>query len=234
MLSYSYTYNKDMTEKYIPLLSIIIIACIFFYLIGGHKNQWIQKITEGMTNQFSSDTDVRCPNVLIQKGAKYFLYNSTIAQVPGVNPIEFNDLEEYTEFLEWQRRVGIRCPVLFLQHTYDAQGKRVYKIRPSVSDPQGGLNPVPPPTPQQQQQISSLLVDATHDDGEYNSGGIPGYDQSSQYVGETTPLDVMDSVDSGLLYSDNPMSDNWAGAKYTQALVDAGQYKDNEVSIQIP
>ena len=29
---------------------------------------------------------------------------------------EFNNLEEYTEFLEWQRGAGIRCPVLYVQN----------------------------------------------------------------------------------------------------------------------
>ena len=37
-----------------------------------------------------------------------------------------------------------------------------------------------------------------------------------------------------MLYSDNAMDPNWGGAKYTDALVSAGYYKDNEVSIYTP
>ena len=36
-----------------------------------------------------------------------------------------------------------------------------------------------------------------------------------------------------LFYSDNAMDPNWGGADYTQALVDTGYYKDNEVNIKI-
>ena len=42
----------------------------------------------------------RCPNMLIERDSKYFLYNSKMAVVPGVNPIQFNNLEEYAQFLE--------------------------------------------------------------------------------------------------------------------------------------
>ena len=63
----------------------------------------------------SGITGPRCPNLLIQKGCKIYLHNTKIAEVPGVNPIEFNNLEEYTQFIDWQRSQGIRCPVLYLQ-----------------------------------------------------------------------------------------------------------------------
>jgi hypothetical protein len=83
----------------------------------------------------------QCPNILIQMGSKYYLLNSNMDQIPGVNPLEFRTLEEYNEFLKWQKTVGIKCPVLYVQKTYDAQGNRVYKMRPSVNDPKGGLPP---------------------------------------------------------------------------------------------
>jgi hypothetical protein len=80
-----------------------------------------------------------CPNTLIQFGNEFYLYNSSVAKVPGVNPLRFGSLEEYTEFLEWQRSQGIRCPVLFLQKTLDAQGNTSFVSRPSPIDLQGGL-----------------------------------------------------------------------------------------------
>ena len=127
---------------YYSILKIIFIAFTFlaglyFYIYYSGNS----KLLEGLTTM---NGELRCPNLLIQKGAKYYLYNSNLAQVPGVNPIEFNDLEEYTEFLEWQRGAGIRCPVLYVQNTYDAQGNRVYKVRPSVTELEGGLPPTTP------------------------------------------------------------------------------------------
>ena len=77
------------------------------------------------------------------------------------------------------------------------------------------------------------LVDATRADQPYNYNGYPAFDQTSYYVGATTPLDIMDQSKENLLFSDNPMDPNWGGTKYTQALVDAGYYKGNEVSIRV-
>jgi len=208
------------------------------------------KYAEGFTNK---NYQTRCPNLLIQKGSKFYLYNSKLAQVPGVNPIEFDNLEDYTEFLDWQRSQGIRCPVLYLQSSYDAQGNRVYKARPSVSEPQAGL----PPSAAAPMGIASssgntimesslgdpnalaypnptLLVDATRNDPPYNENSFPAYDQTDYYVGTTTPLDMMDVQQEQAVVSPNPMDPNWGGAAYTQSLVDKGYYKGDEVKIYIP
>lgn len=148
--------------------------------------------------------------MLIQKDSKFYLYNSNLAKVPGVNPVEFDNLEDYTEFLEWQKSQGVHCPVLFLQQTYDAQGEAVYKARPSVSEQQGGLNP-------------TKLIDASRNDPPYNQGSVAGFDQSSFYVGAKTPLDEMNNSKGQV--SADPMNPNWGGPEYTQSLVDAGAYK---------
>ena len=189
----------------------IFLGGLYFYICYA-KNP---NMLEGLT---TIDGELRCPNLLIQKGPKFYLYNSNIASVPGVNPIEFNNLEEYTEFLEWQRGAGIRCPVLYVQNTYDAQGERVYKVRPSVTELEGGLPPTTPvPLPLK-----------------FNESIDPTFDQSNYYVGSISPLDQIKNSNYNMLYSDNPMDPNWGGQKYTQALVDADYYKGNEVSINVP
>lgn len=208
----------------IAFMLVLFLGGLYFYIYyTSHP-----KLLEGLT---TNNGELRCPNLLIQKGTTYFLYNSNVAQVPGVNPIEFNTLEEYTEFLEWQRGAGIRCPVLYVQNTYDAQGERVYKVRPSVTELEGGL---PPTTPVPLPLKFTPLVDATRGDAPYNQGGYPAFDQSSYYVGSITPLDQIKNSDYNMLYSDNPMDPNWGGPEYTQALTDAGYYKANEVSINVP
>ena len=207
------------------LIILVFLGSLYFYLNYDTSKLYVQ---EGLT---SMNGENRCPNVLIQKGPKYYLYKSSVAQVPGVNPIEFNNLEEYTEFLDWQRGAGIRCPVLYVQNTYDIQGNRVYKVRPSATEPQGGL---PPTTPVPLPLKFTKLVDAGQADGAYNKNGYPAFDQSSYYVGALTPLDQMKNSEANMLYSDDPMDPNWGGTKYTQALVDSGYYKGNEVSLYIP
>ena len=227
------------------LLLLIFLLGLYFYAKNSCE---CGKSVEGFTNLKGQ----RCPDLLIQKGSKFYLYNSKVAQVPGVNPIEFDNLEDYSEFLDWQRSQNIRCPVLYLQETYDAQGNRVYKSRPSVSEPQAGLPPsnqppigiasqVPPfmesalePVGEPAYPNPTLLVDATRNDPPYNQGSYPAYDQTSYYIGTTTPLDVMDMQQEAAKVSPNPMDPNWGGAEYTQSLVDKGYYKENEVNIYIP
>lgn len=227
------------------LLTILVFLIgLYFYARCADP-----KYAEGYTNQ---NAKPRCPNLLIQKDSKFYLYNSKLAQVPGVNPIEFDNLEEYTEFLDWQRSQGIRCPVLYLQSTYDAQGNAVYKVRPSVSEPQFGLPPSAAAPMGIASQVSpimesslgdpnalaypnpTLLVDATRNDPPYNKGSYPAYDESSYYIGTTTPLDMMDVSQEQAQVSPNAMDPNWGGAEYTQSLLDKGYYKENEVNIAIP
>lgn len=208
-------------NAFIKITSAFIIFGLGIYFISNYRSP---KLLEGLMD---NDNTARCPNLLVQKGTNYFLYNTNLAEVPGVNPIQFNNLEEYVEFLDWQKSQGIICPVLYLQNTYDAQGNRVYKVRPSVTEPQGGL---PPTTPV---QLPTKLVDATRDDPPYNQNSYPSYDQTSYYVGTSTPLDAMNNTSGYSYASDNPMDPNWGGADYTQALVDTGYYKSNEVSINV-
>jgi hypothetical protein len=231
---------------FIFLLILVFLIGLYFYAKNGDTGS----DDEGFTNNLS--TGPRCPNLLIQKGARFYLYNSKLAQVPGVNPVEFDNLEDYTEFLDWQRSQNIRCPVLFLQETYDAQGNRVYKTRPSVSEPQAGLPPstaspigiasqVTPMTEPALEPVGedaypnpTLLVDATRNDPPYNQGSYPAHDQTSYYIGTTTPLDKMDMAAEKAKVSPDPMNPNWGGAEYTQDLVDKGYYKQDEVEIYIP
>jgi len=208
---------------------IAFFAGLYYYIVsyskmiekfGGHEGE----SASTTTSSDSTSGKIKCPNVLVQKGAQFYLYNTKVAKVPGVNPIKFENLEDYIEFMEWQRSQGIRCPVLYLQHTYNAQGMSSYKIRPSVTELQGGLPPAP---------VSNYsgLTDATRNDPPYNMNSYPAYDASSQYVGANTPLDAMNS---NLLFNySNPMSDEWKGQQYTKKLVDSGYFDDNQVRIAV-
>ena len=190
------------------LFKILFFIAIFLGGMYFYTQYTGSKQIEGLTTM---DGELRCPNLLIQKGSKYFLYNSNIAKVPGVNPIEFNNLEEYVEFLEWQRGAGIRCPVLYLQNTYDAQGERVYKIRPSVTELQGGLPPTVP-----------------------TSTSTPTTTTTTEPPTSVSPNNQVNTDTQNLLFSPNAMDDNWGGAQYTESLVDAGYYAGNVVEMSLP
>jgi len=218
---------------------IVFLIGLYFYIKAGDPQYF-----EGLTNNTSSSP--RCPDLLIQKGSRFYLYNSKVAKVPGVNPIEFENLEDYTEFLDWQRSQNIRCPVLYLQETYDAQGNKVYKSRPNIHELQAGLPPstaVPIGFASQVDPLmetalepigdaaypnTTLLVDAGRNNPPYNKNSYPAYDETEYYVGKTTPLDTLDIHHKALKISPNPMEQNWGGAEYTQKLVEDGYYNNNK------
>ena len=73
-------------------IAVGILAAIMF-VFRTNKKEGFRKV----------DSKKSCPDLLVQKGTKIYLYNTNRAEVPGVNPITFNNLEEYTEFLDWQK-----------------------------------------------------------------------------------------------------------------------------------
>lgn len=141
-------------------MKLFILFCVFVlgaYVTSTHStaSSASVRILDGFENgnngggtsmNSEDEQEPRCPNLLIQKGTVLFLYNTKLAPVPGVNPIRFDNLEEYVEFTEWLRGQGIKCPILFLQHSINAQGESIYNIRPSPTNLQGGLSPNIAPT----------------------------------------------------------------------------------------
>ena len=220
-----------MNKLNCKLTVIGIVFLLGFYYIYRTNDIEAFNMTGG-----KSKITKNCPDVLIQKGSAFFLYNSKRANVPGVNPIRFENLEEYTEFTEWQRSQGILCPILYLQHAYNAQGDAVYKAHPSPTNMQSGLpdyyvmpefamnnNIMPPPA----NVPVNGYVAMSEEIAPVNS--YTGYDPHNQDIGVETPLDKMYN-DSTNPVSANPMDDNWGGVQYTEKLVESGYYAGNEVS----
>ena len=199
------------------LIIVLFVVSLLFYIYYGNGS-----LKEGFSGNSS-----RCPNVLIQKGKDFFLFNTKQARIPGVNPLQFSSLEDYKEFLDWQRSQGIRCPVLYLQQGYNAQGDEIFQQRPDPLEPQGGLGATPEAP--LEEEITTLLYDASRGDAPYNQGGYPAFDPHNQYIGEHTPLDAMNNQSEKLPYSGDPMDSNWGGPAYTQELINRGYYKGNEV-----
>ena len=174
-------------------LALIGFFLIFVFLLNFDSRSCI----EGFNGQGA------CPDVLVQKDAKIYLFNSRKAEIPGINPIEFRNLEEYTEFLEWQKSQGIECPVLFLQKTYDPQGNGTYRIRPSPFDSHAGIPPINMNEPVQK------LLDATRDDPPFNKCSHPGFDPKNQRVGLNTELDRLHEIGRKNDRNLNAMDPNW-------------------------
>jgi len=192
----------------IYLIFVIVFIILGIYFMVNFNNDIETNILEGYINP--TNKGFKCPDILFQKGKRFFLYNSKLAKVPGVNPIEFQNLEDYTEFIDWQRSQGIRCPVLFLQFSYNAQGDPTYQMRPSPTNLQGGL----PSNP------ASYL---------YNNTPInmPDIITSSD---EVLSSSLEEERDSSLLYSPNAMDNNWGGIEYTENLIKEGAFDGDIVT----
>lgn len=82
---------------------------------------------EEITTNESNDL---CPTLLIKRGNKYMLFNKNIPEEVGENPLFFDSLDQYRNYVETQRKLyNQTCPVLFLQEEINAQSDNVYKLR---------------------------------------------------------------------------------------------------------
>ena len=81
-------------------------------------------------NELDNDNANLCPTLLIKRGNKIMLFNKNIPEAQGENPIFFNNLSEYKEYIKLQRDLyNQNCPILFLQEEENAQGDNVYRLR---------------------------------------------------------------------------------------------------------
>lgn len=190
---------------------IIAIALGIYFCIAEPVNN-----PEGFENEKSDtvtlSTDEKCPNLLVQEDGVITLTNTNEKIVPGVNPMRFNNLEEYVEFIKWQRSNGIKCPVLFLQKTENTQGGTCYTARPDISDPQGGRS------------VASMSLDELRQKCETNmpmSSGLTGLEDvndatyfksgcgnvTGEIALKTGPVDtdIVDATRNDLPYNMNSM-----------------------------
>lgn len=148
---------------------------------------------EGFTDRRS------CPNMLIKKGDTLELHFRD-----GKDPVEFNNLDEYTDFIAWQRSKNIRCPILYLEPVLDTQGDTSYRV--SDNPYQGDVYP-------------TLIQGNTK---------IPkAFDPNSFSVGF---LDLIDKLFvSSDSVSDNPMDTHWGGQQHTRNAIKAGEYDGSKI-----
>ncbi len=207
---------------------IILVFLFGLYIVSNY--------TSSMVEGFGVNGGYECPDIILKKGNKIFLKKSNKAIIPGVNPIVFDTLEDYVEFTEWQRSQNINCPVLYLEETSNAQGEMVYKMRPDMFNPHGGLNSFFPEdiqTTTAPKYEETLLIDAARNDPPYNKNSYPGFDPDNQYIGLEVPIDKLFHEQEKNVKSDNPMDKNWGGVEYTQQAIESGKYKDDNVSIYV-
>ncbi len=199
--------------------SIKILVIIIVFIMGL---LFTSKSREGLVVSSSS----KCPNLLIKKDGSYYLQNTSN---PTASPIKFNTLDDYVQFIDWQRSQGITCPILYLQQTADAQGSTSYRMMPDPRNPDGGLSVAQFPT--KEGELRRKLTDASRFSNIFNRGLYAGYDPTNQDIGVETPLDKI-FTSSGPV-SDNPMDPNWGGVDYSRMVVKSGKYDEDNVKIWV-
>jgi hypothetical protein len=150
----------------------IYVLIVFLFLFG---------IYFMMNNPKEPFVTGQCPTTMIKDGSKILLYNPEYAHVPGVNPLEMKDLEDYKEYIEWQRANKLNCPVLHLEKVFDAQGAPMYEIRPSFDTELnvGGMNHSLPVV----KNKANITMDAALDSSPFNCNQYASYDKDNQNIG---------------------------------------------------
>lgn len=153
-----------------------------------------------------------CPDVLIQEGGKYFLRTTNAPEVPGKNPIIFDNLDDYEQYVDWIRSKGKTCPILKLRVVDTVQGDEELHIVDEINHPSKG-----PRT-----EIERALN---------NRNNFPvSYDQMNQNIGVHTSLDDKYSEKESLPISDNAMDSNWGGIQYARQEINRGVYGKNKIN----
>tara|TARA_Y100000996_G_scaffold414188_1_gene404368 strand:- start:108 stop:899 length:792 start_codon:yes stop_codon:yes gene_type:complete len=179
-----------------------------------------KSLTEGFNdrNRKAINDEFDCPNLLVRRGNKLMLLNNRKARIPGINPIFFDNLEDYVEFVNWQRSQNIKCPVLYFNEMQDAQGNTRYRMLNDPMDPQAGL-----PSYNHVMATEVPLYDSNMDHPPYNQNNYHGFDSTNQNLGRYTPLDKIFHSNSGIP-SANAMDDNWVGVEASRRMVKSGKF----------
>jgi len=215
--------NKDFffndKLKLVLIISFIILG--LYYYINSYK---YYEPLENKTN----NSNTQCPNMLIEKDGKYYLYNSKKKISTGVNPITFNSLEDYTKFIEWQNNKNIGCPILYLQYSTDAQNNELIQVKSSIFENEGGLPRKTKDLLKEDTDAENKILDATKDNNRvFNTNMFNGFDSQNQDIGLDTPLDKIFHQPGNK--SVNPMDPHWGGKNYTLDAVNRGDFEDRYV-----
>ena len=123
------------------LVLVFLSGFGFIYWMGNENNQPTEHSPKSLNDQdqdqdpnpdteIGTETSDMCPTLLIKRGNQLMLFNKNMPETAGENPIFFNSLDQYVNYIKMQRELyGQTCPVLFLQEEVNAQGENVYRMR---------------------------------------------------------------------------------------------------------
>ena len=209
-----------------------ILFAIFVFLFGLHYYTFHNKNNNNTNNNNNfepMENKKKCYNMLIEHSNKFYLLNNKEKITKDTNPIIFDSLEEYKQFVEEEDLKGTKCPVVFLQYTTNTQNEELLQVKPSIFENNGGIQFK---YKDKEYYNKNKMLDATKESTPgknkiFNKNMYSGFDKENQNIGRDTPLDRIFHSNSKV--SANPFDHNWGGKKYTQSKIDKGDYKDREV-----
>jgi hypothetical protein len=235
-----------MKEIFLLFLIIVFLLGLYLYSMNFNVNE--------IENKEKQSQNKKCPDVLIRKGNKIYLYNKNDPE----NTIEFSNIEEYSKYLEIQNK-DLNCPKLYLQQENNTQGKDVYRMVDNTNSLFGTAVPsgtrkitnydVSPysqpitnitaevitnetkPLLQNREQFENPIIvkDANRENPPYNANNHNGFDPQGLYIGKYTNIDEIHYSTEKQPISDNPLDPNWGGVQYTEQSVNSGKYEENYV-----
>lgn len=217
--------SEKLSWMFVLFLVITFFIGMMIYANKCLSKETLQERSNTLESGYSGSND-SCPDMLVNDGDQLLLINS---KFPDAQPMIFKSLDDYQDYM---KRLGTNCPVLFIQKENNTQGEDVYRVRPGPFNQEGGL-PVVSEEEIIQRAKAIKATDASRA-GKFNQGEYPGFDPQGLYVGRVTDIDkVHVSTQFDAKVSDNPMDPNWGGVEFTRQAVNAGKYKDNEVSVPV-
>lgn len=215
---------------FMVFLLISTFVGLHFYMtfyFESHKKEALTNISNRDVGRPDSENKT-CFDMMINNGENILLYNTNMPEMIGVNPLTFNNLDEYIKYLDNQRNDGLTCPILYLQKEFSAQGDDVYRIRPDpFNNDNGGLSQNSVLVNQNPKIVP--IINSNDDNPPYNTNMHNGFDPYNLQVGTYTDLDRLHDSTQYSKYSDNPMDSNWGGVIHTENAVKSGKYEVNNI-----
>jgi hypothetical protein len=200
---------KNIDFKSIRIIIILVLFVLGLLYVTTYKHIHLVETFE-LNN--------KCPNLLVKKGTELHLVNTKKAIIPGVNPIKFKNLEEYAEFIKYQKYMKINCPILYYEETYDTQNNKGYRLLNSPFDKKTGMPSNFSNNYNIHNRKTVKIKDATLDKPPYNKNQYHGFDEQNQRIGLKTKIDDIK------LEEINPMETHWKGDAATRKSIENGDF----------
>ena len=82
-----------MRKYIIIMLSLILFLMGIIFITNDELKAYNESFVSG-----------QCPTTMIKNGEQIMVYNPKMAKIPGVNPILLDNIEDYKEYVRWQKK----------------------------------------------------------------------------------------------------------------------------------